>query len=92
MEQENIERFALMSKALGHPIRLQILSFLASMDTCMVGNIVNVLPVTQSTTSGHLKILKEAGWIHGTIEGSATCYCLNQKNIEWYKNKTQELI
>jgi hypothetical protein len=58
----------------------------------MVGSIVDVLPVAQSTTSQHLKILKDSGWITGTIDGHSTCYCLNEENIAWYKDRVQEMF
>lgn len=86
------EQFVEMCKALGHPIRLAIIKFLMSHPSCITGDIVDVLPVAQSTTSQHLKILKAAGWIQGTIEGTATCYCLNREHVRWFKNAVEELL
>ena len=64
-------------KALAHPARLAIVRLLAERDECVCGEIVDDLPLAQSTVSQHLKALKEAGLIQGTIEGRTTCYCLD---------------
>ncbi len=65
------------AKALGHPARLAILRFLARQDKCFCGQIVDELPLAQSTVSQHLRELKEAGLIHGTVDGVKVCYCLD---------------
>lgn len=65
------------AKALSHPARIEILRVLASRNACICGEIVDELPLAQSTVSQHLKALKEAGLIEGTIEGAAVCYCIN---------------
>jgi len=67
---------ASLAKALGHPARLQILRFLAGREACMCGDIVEVLPLAQSTVSQHLKTLKDAGLIRGEVDGPRVCYCL----------------
>ena len=69
---------ATYSKALGHPARIQILQYLAKNRTCMCGDIVEVLPLAQSTVSQHLKELKQAGLIKGNIDGPGICYCINE--------------
>lgn len=69
---------AAWAKALGHPARLAILRTLAERQTCLCGEIVEELPLAQSTVSQHLKALKNAGLIEGTIDGPRSCYCLNQ--------------
>ncbi len=69
------------AKALGHPARLAIIKLLISKQTCICGDIVEELPLSQSTVSQHLKELKEAGLIKGEIEGVKVCYCINDK--EW---------
>lgn len=74
-------RLARWAKALGHPARIAILELLASKSTCMCGDIVEELPLSQSTVSQHLKELKEAGLIKGEIEGAKVCYCIDEK--EW---------
>lgn len=72
---------AAMAKALGHPARVAILRTLAER-SCVCGEIVDVLPLAQSTVSQHLKILRDAGWITGAIDGPRTCYALNREVIE----------
>ena len=67
---------ATLAKALGHPARVQIVRFLLSRDSCMCGDIVEELPLAQSTVSQHLKMLKESGLIRGTIDGPRVCYCV----------------
>ena len=76
---------ARLCKAVGHPIRVQILRILARRDTCVCGEIVDELPLAQSTISQHLKVLKNAGLIRGEIEGTATCYCIEPKQLRRLK-------
>ena len=76
-----------MLKALGNPIRFQIMEYLASNQTCITNDIVRTLPLAQSTVSQHLKVLREAGLIRGEIEGPATCYCLDSDSIQWLKEQ-----
>jgi len=80
-------RLAKMFKALGNPVRMEILNQLADCQTCICNDIVAVLPLAQSTVSQHLKVLKEAGLIRGEIEGPATCYCIDTDNLEWFKSR-----
>jgi DNA-binding transcriptional ArsR family regulator len=79
-------KLAKYAKALAHPARISILQILASKQTCVCGDIVNELPLSQSTVSQHLKELKAAGFIKGTIEGTTVCYCIDEK--EWKAAKT----
>lgn len=79
---------AQMAKALAHPARLAILQFLAQKKSCMCGDIVNELPLSQSTVSQHLKELKKVGLIKGEIEGPSVCYCIDEK--AW--KKAQETL
>jgi len=72
-------RIAQLAKALGHPARIAILQFLISKRSCICGDIVNELPLSQSTVSQHLKELKDAGIIKGEISGARTCYCIDEK-------------
>ena len=74
-------KLAKYAKALGHPARVAILKLLANKQTCICGDIVDELPLSQSTVSQHLKELKEAGLIKGEIEGAKVCYCIDEK--EW---------
>jgi DNA-binding transcriptional ArsR family regulator len=73
------------ARALAHPARVAILKLLLKKQTCICGEIVDELPLSQSTVSQHLKELKKAGLIKGEIEGVKTCYCLNE--TEWQKAK-----
>lgn len=68
---------AIMCRALGHPARLQILRLLIEKNACVCGEIVDELPLAQSTVSQHLKVLKDAGLIIGEIKGPSTCYCVD---------------
>jgi len=70
------------AKALSHPARIAILKELAKKNTCVCGEIVEVLPLAQSTVSQHLKELKEAGLIQGTLDGAKSCYCIDYKNLK----------
>jgi ArsR family transcriptional regulator len=79
------ERLAKMLKALGNPVRFQIVEFLARNPTCITNDIVKNTPLAQSTISQHLKVLCEAGLIRGEIEGPATCYCLDPQAFRWLK-------
>ena len=81
------ERLAQMLKALGNPIRFQIVKTLAERQTCITNEIVATTPLAQSTVSQHLKVLREAGLIRGEIEGPATCYCLDPDGIRWLKDQ-----
>ncbi|MEL7168863.1 MAG: metalloregulator ArsR/SmtB family transcription factor [Bacteroidota bacterium] len=77
MDTMTNEQLALWGKALGHPARIAILRALAARGTCVCGEIVEVLPLAQSTVSQHLKVLREAGLVQGTVDGPRTCYCLD---------------
>jgi predicted transcriptional regulator len=67
--------------ALAHPARIAILRALAQRQSCVCGEIVSDLPLAQSTVSQHLKVLKEAGLIQGTVSGPSTCYCLDPDTV-----------
>ncbi len=74
--QEADAQLARLAKALGHPARVSIVRLLTAGDGCFVGNIVDALPLAQSTVSQHLKQLKDAGLIRGEVEGPRVCYCV----------------
>lgn len=76
---------AVLAKALGHPARIAILQFLIKTKSCVCGDIVDELPLSQSTVSQHLKELKNAGLIKGDIDGPSVCYCIDEK--AWSKAK-----
>lgn len=69
-------RIAVLAKALGHPARVAILQYLMRVEGCICDDIVNELPLAQPTISQHLRELKNAGIIQGTVEGNAICYCI----------------
>src|SRR6185436_2040246 len=73
------------AKAISHPARVAILKKIAASETCICGEIVEVLPLAQSTVSQHLKELLKAGLITGTVEGVKSCYCINWKTFEKFE-------
>jgi ArsR family transcriptional regulator len=85
-------RLTQMMKALGHPARMQIFRYLSENPQCITGDIVEVLPLAQATVSQHLKVLRDSGLVCGTIEGPATCYCLCEETVAWFKAQVGELF
>ena len=79
---------AIITKALGHPARIAILQFLIKTKSCFCGDIVDELPLSQSTVSQHLAELKKAGLIKGSIDGPSVCYCIDEKA---WKKASKEL-
>jgi ArsR family transcriptional regulator, arsenate/arsenite/antimonite-responsive transcriptional repressor len=79
------EELAELAKALGHPARVKILRLLALRNACVCGELVDELPLAQSTVSQHLKVLKDAGLIRGEISGPRTCYCLEPRAVRRLK-------
>jgi len=79
-------------KALAHPARLAILRVLAARSTCICGEIVDELPLAQATVSQHLKVLKEAGLISGTVDGPRVCYCLDPAALETLRGELSEFL
>ncbi len=71
-----------IAKALAHPARIAILKYLSTVEQCICGDIVDNLPLSQSTVSQHLKALKEVDLITGEIDGPRVCYCLNASVCE----------
>lgn len=86
------KRLSAVMKALGHPARMQIMHYLSENPQCFTGDIVDVLPLAQATVSQHLKVLRDAGLICGTIEGPATSYCLCDETIAWLKTQVNILF
>jgi len=76
---------AALAKALGHPARVQIMRLLVRREACICGDIVDELPLAQSTVSQHLKVLKEAGLIRGEIDGPRICYCVEPRTLRRLK-------
>ena len=81
-----------VSKALSHPARIRILKILSGMNVCMCGDIVELLPLSQSTVSQHLKELKRVGLIQGEIEGPKVCYCVNEQTLSKAKKEIDNLF
>ncbi len=79
------EELAALAKALGHQVRVQIIRLLTRKESCVCGEIVEQIPLAQSTVSQHLKVLKEVGLIRGDIEGASTCYCIDSKGLRRLK-------
>ena len=80
------EELALLAKAVGHPARVQILRLLVRRDACVCGDIVDELPLAQSTVSQHLKVLKEAGLIRGEVDAPRVCYCIEPRTLRRLKS------
>jgi ArsR family transcriptional regulator, arsenate/arsenite/antimonite-responsive transcriptional repressor len=85
------ERLAELAKAIGHPLRVRILRILAKRKTCVCGELVDELPVAQSTVSEHLRILKDAGLVQGEIDGPRVCYCVKPSALQELKEIVAEL-
>ena len=83
---ESQNALANLAKAIGHPARVAILEHLLSTNSCICGDLVDQLPLSQATVSQHLKALKESGLIKGNIEGTSVCYCINSHT--WQKAQT----
>jgi DNA-binding transcriptional ArsR family regulator len=83
--EETIEMSEIL-KAFGHPARFEIVKFLINSPTCICGDIVEFLPLSQSTVSQHLAALKKAKIIKGTISGNSICYCLNENTVQKIRN------
>ena len=73
---------ASIAKAMGHPARIAIIDYLLKNNSCICGDIVDSLPLAQPTVSQHLKELKHAGIIKGNVEGTAICYCIDEKVLQ----------
>jgi ArsR family transcriptional regulator, arsenate/arsenite/antimonite-responsive transcriptional repressor len=88
-KEQGLANFA---KAIAHPARIAILKLLAEKNECICGEIVEVMPLAQSTVSQHLKELKNAGLIEGTIDGPRSCYCINWKAFDRFKSDFDSLF
>ena len=88
-KDQDLANFA---KSLAHPARIAILKVLAQHNECICGEIVEVLPLAQSTVSQHLKELKNAGLINGTVDGPRSCYCINWKAFEKFNTEFSNLF
>ncbi len=88
---ESAEQLARLAWAVAHPARVRIVRLLISRETCVCGEIVDSLPLAQSTVSQHLKILKESGLIAGEVDGPKVCYCINPQKLRELKSLIAKL-
>jgi ArsR family transcriptional regulator len=91
-DRVDADRLAALCKALAHPARIRIVERLRQLHQCVCGDLVDALPLAQSTVSQHLKILKSAGVVMGEIEGPRTCYCLNPLIMREFKTLVDQLL
>ena len=91
-DQEYEEWLATLCKALGHPVRVQIVRLLMDVETCVCGDIVEKLPLAQSTVSQHMKVLKDAGLVKGEIDGPRTCYALDRDALAEFRGLSDVLV
>lgn len=90
VKKKTPNNLALMCRALGNPIRMRIFKYLKDVDKCICGEIVDMLPIAQATVSQHIKVLKEAGLVKGTICGPSTCYCIDKEALKELKKMVKE--
>jgi len=84
---DNQVKIAELCKAIAHPARVAIVKHLIERDECVCGDLVDELPLSQSTVSQHLKELKKVGLIQGTVSGPSVCYCLNEDVWNQFSNE-----
>ena len=85
------ERTVALLRAIAHPARFRIVKLLAARNECVCGDLVDELPLAQSTVSEHLKVLKDAGVVRGNISGPNTCYCLEPAALDWLRREFSDL-
>jgi ArsR family transcriptional regulator len=78
---DSAEDLARLAWALAHPARVRILRLLIARDSCVCGEIVDQMPLAQSTVSQHLKILKQSGLVQGEVDGPKVCYCVDRSRL-----------
>lgn len=88
---KSAEQLAALGWAIAHPARVRIVRLLISRDSCVCGEIVDEMPLAQSTVSQHLKILKESGLIQGEVDGPKVCYCINPEKLAALKDLVTSL-
>lgn len=79
---EKQSEIAIIAKAMGHPARVAIIDLLLKVNACIGNDILEKIPLAQPTISQHLKVLKDANLIKGTIEGNTVFYCINESTFE----------
>ncbi len=85
------EELLTLLRAVANPARFRILQILKERGECQCGPIGEDLPIAPSTLSQHLKVLREAGLIQGSVDGPAICYCRDEERIAWFKRQVQDL-
>ena len=85
------EEVLTLLRAVANPARFRILQILKERGECQCGPLNADLPIAASTLSQHLKVLREAGLVEGTVDGPAICYCRNEERIDWLKGQMQNL-
>jgi ArsR family transcriptional regulator len=85
------ERVLVMLRAVANPVRYRILQILKERGECQCGPIGESLPIAPSTLSQHLKVLREAGLVQGTVDGPSVCYCRDEQQIDWLKQHIARL-
>lgn len=91
LQGDETEALASLCKALGHSARIKILQILIEKDSCIAGDLAGEFELAQSTVSEHLRLLKEAGLVQGTIEGQKRCYCVNPVALKLLKSLVKSL-
>jgi ArsR family transcriptional regulator, arsenate/arsenite/antimonite-responsive transcriptional repressor len=89
---EQYQDLARLAKVLSHPARLAILQYLANVKACISGDISNEIPLSRTTVSQHLQVLREAGFIQGQIEGVKINYCLNEEAVNKFKSLIENYL
>jgi ArsR family transcriptional regulator len=80
-----------LCKALGHPARVRLIRILSEKGECISGDLAEEFSLAQSTVSEHLRILKEAGLVQGTIDGPRRCYCINEDKLNYFKSLVEKV-
>jgi ArsR family transcriptional regulator, arsenate/arsenite/antimonite-responsive transcriptional repressor len=88
---QDAEELARLAWAVAHPARVRIVRLLRDRDSCVCGEIVDEMPLAQSTVSQHLKILKESGLVQGEVDGPSVCYCINSQKLTELKRLVADL-
>jgi DNA-binding transcriptional ArsR family regulator len=86
------QRLVAMFKAIGHPMRFDILHFLLENPSCCTKDIVDALPISQSTVSQHIKMLRQAGWIATEADCQMTLHWLDEDNIAWFQDQVRQVF
>lgn len=82
---------AALCKALAHPARVKIMLILVKSGSCLSGSLADQVDLAPSTVSEHLRMLKEAGLVQGTIDGPRRCYCINRAAVDYLKRLAKSL-